>query len=292
MIKPITTFGNHVILLVIHTTKVALLITLVVLFTLPAYAREDLLTDMETKALVLNKQGQYSEAVNTAKESLKVAEEAFGSDHPRLAKSMSILGLIYFSQGKYSDAESIYMQALKIDEKAFGNDHPDVATDLDNLALLLRPGQTYRVYTSVQANTGDQEKAFGLNKLIVITSRNRLGSLYYSQGMYEEAIPLFKRTLAIQEKTPETDQDSVVATLNILALTYHAQGKYTEAEPLLKTALAISEKTHGLFHPEYATSLNNLAGIYKALGKYARSLQFYKQALVIRERTWDRIIPM
>ena len=125
MIKPITTFGNRVILLVIHTTKVTLLITLVVLFTLPAYATEDLLTDMETKALVLNKQGQYSEAVNTAKELIKVAEDTFGSDHPRFAKSMSILGLIHFSQGKYSDAESVYMQALKIDEKAFGKDHPD-----------------------------------------------------------------------------------------------------------------------------------------------------------------------
>ncbi len=89
MIKPITTFGNHVILPAIYIIKMALLLTLATLYVLPAYATEKLLTDMETKALVLNKQGQYSEAVSTAKESIKVAEDTFGSDHPRLARSVS-----------------------------------------------------------------------------------------------------------------------------------------------------------------------------------------------------------
>ena len=103
MIKTITTFENHVSHPVIHTIKMALLLTLATLCILPAYARGELLTDVETEALMLNKQERYSEAVNTAKESVKIAEDTFGADHPRLAKAMSVLGLIYFSQGKYSE---------------------------------------------------------------------------------------------------------------------------------------------------------------------------------------------
>ncbi len=100
MLKPMTTLVNHLIHLLSYAMKIALLTMLVVSSSLPADAQVKLSNELETKALMLYKQGQYSEAVNTAKEALKVAEETFGSDHPNIAASMSILGLLYYSQGK------------------------------------------------------------------------------------------------------------------------------------------------------------------------------------------------
>ena len=63
MVKLITPFENLVLHPAIHTIKIALFLTLAVLCVLPVYATESLLTDMEAKALMLHKQGQYSEAV-------------------------------------------------------------------------------------------------------------------------------------------------------------------------------------------------------------------------------------
>ena len=48
--------------------------------------------------------------------------------------------------------------------------------------------------------------------------------------MYAEAEPLFKRSLAIREKTLGPDHPDVGNSLNALAALYYEQGKYSEAE--------------------------------------------------------------
>ena len=103
MTKIITTFANHIIHHAIQAIIIVLQIIPVLIFASPAYSQDMSLTELQTKALMLNKQGQYSEAVKVADEALKATEEKFGSDHPKTAASMSILGLLYFSHGEYSN---------------------------------------------------------------------------------------------------------------------------------------------------------------------------------------------
>ncbi|MBI4641535.1 MAG: tetratricopeptide repeat protein, partial [Candidatus Tectomicrobia bacterium] len=102
------------------------------------------------------------------------------------------------------------------------------------------------------------------------------------QGKYNEAEPLFKRVLAILEKTLGSDHPSVAQSLNNLGLLYYSQGKYTEAEPLYQRAVAIREKILGSNHPNLATSLNNLAGLYHAQGKHTEAESLYQRSLEIR----------
>ncbi|MGR3293866.1 MAG: tetratricopeptide repeat protein, partial [Candidatus Scalindua sp.] len=83
MTKPITTFTKHIICPVIQPIIVALLTIPALTFAFPTYSQDMSLTELETKALVLNKQGRYSEAVKVAEEALKATEEKFGSDHPK-----------------------------------------------------------------------------------------------------------------------------------------------------------------------------------------------------------------
>ena len=68
---------------------------------------------------------------------------------------------------------------------------------------------------------------------------------YDNQGRYADAEPLYKRALAVREKTLGPDHPDVAQTLNNLALLYYNQGRYAEAEPLYKRALAIYEKALG-----------------------------------------------
>jgi len=87
-------------------------------------------------------QGDYAEAVNQTKASLKAAE-AFGSDDPRLATSLNNLAVICEAQGWYGEAEPLFQRSLVTREMAFGPEHLDVAASLNNLASLYRAQGKY-----------------------------------------------------------------------------------------------------------------------------------------------------
>ncbi len=129
-------FEDYVLHPIVQAAIIVLLIVPVLTFAFQVYSQDTSLTELETKALVLNKQGKYSEAVKAAEEALKATEKKFGSDHPKTAASISMLGLLFFSHNEFSNAEPLYLQALKINENALGDDHPDVANDLEYLVLL------------------------------------------------------------------------------------------------------------------------------------------------------------
>jgi CHAT domain-containing protein/Flp pilus assembly protein TadD len=120
----------------------------------------------------------------------------------------------------------------------------------------------------------------------VASSLNNLAILYYAQGKYAEAEPLFQRALLATEKTLGPEHPTVPTSLNNLAELYRSQGKYAEAEPLYQRALRIWEKALGPEHPAAAYALNNLALLYETQGKYAEAEPLFQRAL----RTWEKAL--
>jgi tetratricopeptide (TPR) repeat protein len=75
----------------------------------------------------------------------------------------------------------------------------------------------------------------------------------------DEAEPLMRRALAIDEKGLGPDHPKVGIRLNNLALLLQHTNRLAEAEPLMRRALAIDEMSFGPDHPSVAIRLNNLA---------------------------------
>ena len=119
---------------------------------------------------------------------------------------------------------------------------------------------------------------------LVAISLNNLALLYDTRGKYAEAEPLYKRALAIWEKSLGPDHPQVALGLNNLALLYVDQGKYAEAEPLCKRALAIDEKALGPDHPDVAIDLNSLAKLYRATDREAEAEKLEKRAAAIEAK--------
>jgi CHAT domain-containing protein/Tfp pilus assembly protein PilF len=117
-------------------------------------------------------------------------------------------------------------------------------------------------------------------------SLNNLAEIYRVQGRYADAEPLYKRALAIREKTFGPDHPDVGQSLNNLTLLFQTQGRYSDAEPLYKRALAIPEKAFGLDHPDVGLSLNNLGVLFQTQGRYSDAEPLYKRALAIREKAF------
>jgi len=84
-----------------------------------------------------------------------------------------------------------------------------------------------------------------------------LAGLYYSQGKYNEAEPLYQQALALRQKLLNDDHPHVAQSLNNLAGLYYSQGKYNEAEPLYEQALNICEQRLGVDHPNTITVCDN-----------------------------------
>jgi tetratricopeptide (TPR) repeat protein/CHAT domain-containing protein len=115
-------------------------------------------------------------------------------------------------------------------------------------------------------------------------SVNNLAQLYYSQGVYAKAEPLYIRALAIRQKALGPNHPLTAASLNNLAMLYSSQGAYAKVEPFYLRALKIYENALGPDHPATATSLNNLAEVYDSQGAYAKAEPLFLRALTIREK--------
>ena len=78
-------------------------------------------------------------------------------------------------------------------------------------------------------------KLLGKDHPDVAGSLNNLAGLYQDQGKYAVAEPLYKRSLALWERSPWQRPSRCGGTsLNNLGVLYHSQGEYVEAEPLYK----------------------------------------------------------
>lgn len=87
------------------------------LFPPSVLGNEALWSELNIKILRLYQHGEYQDAVKVATKALEVAEETFGTDHPKVAVSLNNLSTLYRIQGRYTEAEPLYKQALTIKEK-------------------------------------------------------------------------------------------------------------------------------------------------------------------------------
>ncbi|MFO0098357.1 MAG: tetratricopeptide repeat protein [Aphanizomenon sp.] len=81
-------------------------------------------------------------------------------------------------------------------------------------------------------------------------SLNNLARLYYFQGRYNDAEPLFLQSLDILKLQLGNDHPDVAQSLNNLAQLYFSQENYLEAENLAQQALVIYQQKLGSEHPD------------------------------------------
>ncbi|AFZ27510.1 Tfp pilus assembly protein PilF [Cylindrospermum stagnale PCC 7417] len=115
------------------------------------------------------------------------------------------------------------------------------------------------------------------------TSLNGLATLYYTQGRYSKAEPLYQQSLEIRKRLLGLNHPAVASSLNNLAALYKSQGHYSNAELLYQQSLEIKKFQLGLDHPDVATSLNNLATLYYSQGRYSEAEALIQQSLEIRK---------
>jgi len=104
-----------------------------------------------------------------------------------------------------------------------------------------------------------------------------LARVYWRQGRYDRAQPLFNKTLEGRRKILGEEHPDTLYSMNGLAALYFSQGRYTEAESLYTKMLQISRPLLG---EDVSTVLfmGNLATVYRAQGRYSEAEPLYTRA--------------
>ena len=96
------------------------------------------------------------------------------------------------------------------------------------------------------------------------TSLNDLAGLYRSMGRYEEALPLYQRSLSICEEQLGANHPYTATSLFNLAVLYHQTQRPTDALTTLQRAIKIYRQTLGNDHPNTKAALSWLEVIEDA----------------------------
>jgi tetratricopeptide (TPR) repeat protein len=137
----------------------------------------------------------------------------------------------------------------------------------------------------------EAEKELGANDPAVAGLLNRQAILLQVIARYEDAEPLYRRALAIDEASYGNDHPDVAGDLNNLAQLLQATNRLAEAEPLMRRALAIDEASYGNDHPDVAGDLNNLAQLLQATNRLAEAEPLMRRALAIDEASYGNDHP-
>jgi CHAT domain-containing protein len=125
----------------------------------------------------------------------------------------------------------------------------------------------------------------------VATALNNLADARAHIGRKADAEQLFRRSLAIREKSLGPNHLDVAVSLDNIVDLICDDDRYAEAEPLARRSLAIRQAALGQAHPLVADSLNNLAVILDNEKRPQEAEPLLKQALDIRLRALGEAHP-
>ena len=87
------------------------------------------------------------------------------------------------------------------------------------------------------------------NRTKEATACFKQAAVFQSQGKYDAALELYRKSLDIFIKVFGADHPSVATTYSNMGCVYNSQGKYEEALRLFEKSLAIDIEVYGPEHP-------------------------------------------
>ncbi len=113
--------------------KIALATLVLAFFSTTAFGQQQLYNSLNKRMAVLYKNGKIEEAIATAQEVIKVADETFGRNHAYYSASLENLALLYVAEGNNEKAASLYEESFGVREGLLGKNDPRLKEILEKL---------------------------------------------------------------------------------------------------------------------------------------------------------------
>jgi tetratricopeptide (TPR) repeat protein len=249
-------------------------------------AEEAKLSRRAARALVLegralDEMGDYA----GAQERLERARAYFQGvgDEVGLASALTWLGAVAVHLGQYEKAVSVYQQGLAIVERRLGPNHLEAGFAHQGIAnAFRRQGKLDDALSEYRRALAIWESSKGPDDPLCGKAHIGIGNVFSGKDQYDEALAEHRRALGIWEAAAGPEHPYAGMAHHNIAAVLEKQGKYAEALTEAKRALAIREAALGQSHPEVADSVALSGNILAALGNNEGALEAHTRALAIR----------
>jgi TonB family protein len=205
--------------------------------------------------------GNLSEAEELFVRALEASEGPGGQDETGLVSALTNLAAVRTARGAPDDAEPLLTRALALSEARLGRDHPDLVVLLNDLSRLYLKRSAFALAEPLLLRLHAIKRVKGEEHPEVATVLASLATVRQALGDHDAAEQLWRRVLAIRERTLAPNHFAIATAIEHLAETCSARGKIAEALRLYHRALSMREMTLGTGHPSLRVSRERIADL-------------------------------
>ncbi|MBF8272954.1 MAG: TPR repeat-containing protein [Magnetococcales bacterium] len=263
---------------------------------------------LENLATVMANQNRFEEALALEKQALRIKETLLGPNDASLTVNLDSLTSIFLKDGRLEEADEAYQRAMDIRALTQNAHSTQEETKKTAVSGVEQPNNPPQATTSkklpppipgtqsppspvpapipevpTQDRTPPQQSPAVNNPDTITSSLNGLASRYYSEGQYEKALDLFKRSLDEKMASLGENNPTVATGMNNLASILASLGRYDEAVPLFEKSLKIKQDTLPTNDMSIATGMKNLAAIYSSQSRFKEAEQLQVRTLDIHQ---------
>jgi tetratricopeptide (TPR) repeat protein len=162
----------------------------------------------------------------------------------------------------------------------------DVGDKRSEVECLTKFAEIYLSQANPDKATQSLKKALKIAQNMLYDSKvprilNLLATIYFSQGNYPAAEPLYLQALELGRATLGEADPSIASGLNNLGNLYFAMGNYQAAESLFLQAVELGRRLPEEARPLLVLNLRDLASLYCTMGNNAAAESLSNEALEI-----------
>jgi serine/threonine protein kinase len=227
--------------------------------------RQDFAEQPETHANLLMALGQsyfkiglFEEAARSIQEALEIRQWTLGSEHEKVAESLTALALVDAAQGDYDGAKALHRKALDLRRKLHPGDSLEVTESLVGLArVLLVKGHPPQAEPLLLEAVKIREKLLIAEDVRLAEALTDLGHTVDRLGSPSAAEFLFRRASKIYQRSSDS-WELAVSLVNQAGALFEL-GRREEGEKLLRKVAQIGRERCGSESTDLETSLINIA---------------------------------
>jgi tetratricopeptide (TPR) repeat protein/tRNA A-37 threonylcarbamoyl transferase component Bud32 len=224
---------------------------------------------------------KYQRSVPQFRRALKLAEKAFGSKDPRSTQVRIKYTRVLVETQKFREAE----RELKLCAQSYQAQGKEGNWGLTQTLLLkgqiLTERREFEEAARVANRALDQAKTLQGEPILLADCYSQIAFIRVWQGKYKGTEALYRKALALREKTG-INRSLVLQTLSNIASLYMTQGRAAEAESLYAQVLERTRRELGKEHQMVPTLLLRLAMLREEAGKSQEAVDYLRESLRVQ----------
>ncbi|HKU17044.1 MAG TPA: serine/threonine-protein kinase [Steroidobacteraceae bacterium] len=237
-------------------------------------------------AIALRDTGKLEESDRLLQRALSITRERDNERSLTHARLLTNLGRVELLAGRLAEAQKDFEESLQLLRQLTGPYDPEIA------AVLMELSRVFTWNDNPQAAERAVREALSIFSATLpqehpdrVLAESRLGEVLLLQSRFDEADPLFAKSLQLQIQLYGPESRQVADVLDSLGAIRRAQGRLKDAESFARRALAAHEAAMGANHKDTGYFCIALAVILAKREKYEEAEALARRALATLEKT-------